>query len=233
MSFGCSDDGYQSTVPPNQPGPVPTNPNPNPGTSSNYLALGDSYTIGQSVCDTCRFPAQLKSRIETELAGRTVNLEIIATTGWTTSNLISALQTQNPSHDKDFVTLLIGVNNQYQQKPFSLFETEFPQLVNTAISLARGDKNNLVIISIPDYAYTPYGQNSPDPETISSEIAQYNSFIQSYCEANGIAFVNITDITQNGLANPDLVANDGLHPSEAAYSQFVQRILPKALQTLP
>lgn len=195
----------------------------------NYLALGDSYTIGQSVCETCRFPEQLKSGLQNAYPNDSFSLQIIATTGWTTTNLISAINTQNPDSNYDLVTLLIGVNNQYQRKPFSLYEQEFPLLVTKSISLAKGDKSNVIVVSIPDYAYTPYGGGSA---TISAEIEQYNTFAKNYCTQNNIEFVNITDITQQGLINPDLVASDRLHPSELAYSKFVERILPKAVAVL-
>lgn len=121
------------------------------------------------------------------------------------------------------------MNNQYQNKPFSLFEQEFPELVATAISKAKGIKNNLIVVSIPDYAYTPYGQGSM---TISQGILQYNTYIQNYCAQNDITFVNITDITQQGLNQPDLVASDGLHPSSLAYGKFVERLLPIAVEKI-
>lgn len=218
--------------PENPQNPDPENPeNPSdPEITLKYLALGDSYTIGQNVCETCRFPAQLKTQLQTHL-NTGIGLQIIATTGWTTTNLISAINSQNPSADYDLVTLLIGVNNQYQHKPFSLYESEFPQLVTKAIALAKGDKNNLIVLSIPDYGFTPYGQSNQ--AVISAEIQQYNDFARQFCEENQIVFVNITDITQNGLTNPNLVASDGLHPSASAYTKFVERILPKALATLP
>lgn len=191
-----------------------------------YLALGDSYTIGQSVCETCRFPAQLKDSIGKYLnANDTFQVKIIAQTGWTTTNLKSAIVTENPSNDYDLVTLLIGVNNQYQNKPFSLYEQEFPELINQAIGFAKGNKNNIIVVSIPDYAYTPYGNGSM---TISNGIDLYNTFAENYCVTNNISFVNITDITRLGLTQTNLVASDGLHPSTIAYSKFVQRILPKA-----
>jgi lysophospholipase L1-like esterase len=188
----------------------------------NYLALGDSYTIGQSVCETCRFPEQLKKSL-----GNVSTLKIIAQTGWTTTNLISAINNQNPSLHYDLVTLLIGVNNQYQNISFSVYEKDFPALVNKAIALGKGDKSNVIVVSIPDYAFTPFGKQS-NPSKISAEIDNYNAFAQNYCKANTIEFITITDITRQGLINPLLVATDGLHPSEFAYSLFVECILPKA-----
>jgi acyl-CoA thioesterase I len=195
----------------------------------NYLALGDSYTIGQSVCTTCRFPEQLKTRLQNTYPNNPFLLQVIAKTGWTTTNLLSEINLVNPSTNFDLVTLLIGVNNQYQNKPFSVYETEFPQLVTKAITLAKGDKANVIVVSIPDYAYTPFGQGAVN---ISTAIDQYNAFAENYCLANGIAFINITDITRLGLSQPELVANDGLHPSELAYSNFVERLFPKAVNAL-
>ena len=194
----------------------------------NYLALGDSYTIGQSVCETCRFPEQLRKKLGDLNPKNTYTLKIIARTGWTTTNLITGINTEKPPLNYDLVTLLIGVNNQYQNRPFSLYENEFPELVNKAISLAKGGKSKLIVVSIPDYAFTPVGKQSSNPSKISAEIDNYNAFAQKYCLQQQIEFVSITDITRQGFTNPLLVATDGLHPSELAYSNFVERILPKA-----
>ena len=113
-----------------------------------YIALGDSYTIGQSVCVTCRFPEQLKKKLESTIPNLSVDLKIIAQTGWTTSNLIQAIKEQQPTSDYKLVTLLIGVNNQFQNKEFSIYGSEFPQLVQTAITLAKGDKNNVIVVPV-------------------------------------------------------------------------------------
>ncbi len=170
-----------------------------------YLALGDSNTIGQSVCIDCRFPEQLKTGLQNNFYKDSFSLQIIAQTGWTTSNLIFAVDQLNPRNDFDLVTLLIGVNNQYQNKPFSVYELEFPKLVNTAIQKAKGDKSNVIVVSIPDYAFTTFGQGAVN---ISTQLAIYNSFAKNYCIQNNIEFVNITDITQQGLVQTNLVAGD-------------------------
>ena len=195
------------------------------------LSLGDSYTIGQSVCETCRFPEQLKRELNNN-TDYTVDVNIIAQTGWTTASLINSIESQTIATDYDLVTLLIGVNNQYQGIPFSVYETEFPQLVQTAIAAVNSNKDKVIVVSIPDYAYTPFGQNSGNPETTSEEIDMYNVFAENYCNEQNITFVNITDITRQGLDNPGLVASDGLHPSELAYAQFVERLLPIAVQKI-
>lgn len=206
----------------------------NQAESKNFklIALGDSYTIGQSVCEDCRFPAQLKDSLQARYTEQdTFNLEIIAQTGWTTTNLKSAIASADPPNDFDLVTLLIGVNNQYQNKPFSLYETEFVELVNIAISLVGGDASKLIVVSIPDYAFTPFGQGS-NALNISSELEMYNNYAQNYCAENNLKYVYITDITQEGLINTELVALDYLHPSALAYTKFVERILPFAIEIL-
>ncbi|WP_295337432.1 SGNH/GDSL hydrolase family protein [Flavobacterium sp.] len=206
-----------------------TSPQPNPRLFK-YLALGDSYTYGQSVCEDCRFPEQLKDSLGQYLTtADNFEIKLIAQTGWTTTNLKTAIASKNLTNDYNLVTLLIGVNNQYQGKPFNLYEQEFPELVDIAIAKAGGNKDNIIVLSIPDYAYTPFGQGSI---SISQGIYQYNAFAKAYCEDNGISFVNITDITRMGLLQPDLVASDGLHPSALAYSKFTARVLPLAKNKL-
>lgn len=206
-----------------------TSPSPTPRLFK-YLALGDSYTYGQSVCETCRFPEQLKDSLGQHLTtADNFEIKLIAQTGWTTTNLKTAIAAQNLTNDYNLVTLLIGVNNQYQGKPFSLYEQEFPELVDIAIAKAGGNKNRVIVVSIPDYAYTPFGQGSV---AISEGVYQYNAFAKAYCESNGISYVYITDITRLGLLQPELVATDGLHPSTLAYAQFVERILPLTKEKL-
>ena len=197
-----------------------------------YLAMGDSYTIGESVAFEKNFPSQLKDSLQKSIPRSRVDVKIIATTGWTTTNLIDEINDQVFPTNYDFVTLLIGVNNQYQQKPFSLYQTEFPQLVNEAISRAGGDKSKVIVLSIPDYAYTPYGQSSGNGTTISTQLALYNSFAEQYCQSSNVRFVYITDITRQGLSDTGLVAFDGLHPSAKAYKKFVERLMPPALEIL-
>lgn len=197
-----------------------------------YLALGDSYTKGEAVCDACKFPSQLQDSLQNYLnSNEEISLKVIAQTGWTTTNLKTAIANENLNAEYDLVTLLIGVNNQYQNKPFSLYEQEFPELLNTAITLANGDLNRVIVVSIPDYAYTLVGLGGNE-ELISSQIDQYNLFAKNHSESLGVTFVNITDITRQGLTNPALVAYDNLHPSELAYIKFVEQLLPIAKSKL-
>jgi lysophospholipase L1-like esterase len=192
-------------------------------TTYKYLALGDSYTIGESVCDACNYPTQLTDSLNKVLTEKT-SLKIIAKTGWTTTDLLSAIAAENSLKDNDLVTLLIGVNNQYQGKLFSVYEEEFPKLLDMAIGFAKGKPKNVIVVSIPDYAFTPFGQKSGKAEKITSELKRYDAFAEKISKEKGVRFENITPITQKGLENPDLVALDGLHPSDVAYKKFVEQL---------
>ncbi|MCW2118168.1 SGNH/GDSL hydrolase family protein [Flavobacterium sp. 7A] len=211
---------------------ITTTPSDTKEETFKYLALGDSYTIGQSVCSICSFPEQLKNQLTNTTKNHKYTLEVIARTGWTTTHLIDAIKDKNPSTNYNLVSLLIGVNNQFQDIDFSVYEKELPQLINQSIAFANGNKKRVIVVSIPDYAFTPFGQNYRNPTNTSLEIDHYNAFAKKYCEDNSIQFLNITDITRDGIKNPSLVTNDGLHPSAAAYTLFVERLLPLAFKTL-
>jgi lysophospholipase L1-like esterase len=191
--------------------------------SIDYLALGDSYTVGESVSYGDSFPVQLTSQIEMDYDLK-VNTTVIAQTGWRTDQLLAAVRGRE-SAKYNLVTLLIGVNNQFQSKPFSQYETEFSELLEKAIDFAGGDSNKVVVLSIPDYFYTPFGETNGNTE-ISSEIDLYNNYAKDVANAKGVTFLDITDITRKGLDQPELVAGDGLHPSGIAYEQFVERLYP-------
>ncbi|HBL79679.1 MAG TPA: lysophospholipase [Aequorivita sp.] len=196
-----------------------------------YLALGDSYTIGESVCDDCNYPKQLTASLNGSLKEKT-SVKIIAKTGWTTTDLLAEIASEKPTNDYDLVTLLIGVNNQYQGKPFSIYEEEFPKLLDMAIAFAEGKKENVIVLSIPDYAFTPFGQKSGKAEKITSELKKYNAFAEKIAREKNVRFTNITPITQQGLYKPALVASYGLHPSEVAYKKFVEMLFNNALKIL-
>jgi len=192
--------------------------------SIRYLALGDSYTVGASVALSLNFPSQLSRSLEKEFDVN-VELQLIATSGWRTDNLLNALKNAATSPPYELVTLLIGVNNQYQDIPFSTYELEFTELFNRALTLAGGNINHLIIISIPDWGYTPFGE-SFDRTQISKEIDEYNSFAKRTADKFNVTFIDITDITRRGLEETELVASDNLHPSALAYKLFVDRMTP-------
>jgi lysophospholipase L1-like esterase len=151
-------------------------------------------------------------------------LKIIAATGWRTDNLLTAIQNANLSADYNLVSLLIGVNNQFQREPIETYIVEFEDLLKTAIDLAGGVKSSVFVVSIPDYGYTPFGARR-NQTTISQEIERFNEVNRNITGYYGIKYFNITPISQLGLSNPELVAGDGLHPSKEMYSEWVNLIL--------
>lgn len=193
-----------------------------------FLALGDSYTIGERVGYEERWPSQLY-----EMLGSTGyvldRLDYIATTGWTTKNLQNAILTSNLTNDYNLVSLLIGVNNQYQNKSFSLYETEFPLLVESALRFVNNDTSQLFVVSIPDYAYTPFGRAD---SRISDQLDVYNDFAAAFCDSLGITFFYITDISRQGILRPSLVAGDGLHPSGLQYGLWADLIFDHFSKTV-
>ncbi len=153
-------------------------------------------------------------------------LRIIATTGWRTDNLLNAIRSQDLQDENyNLVSLLIGVNNQFQGRPFSQYMTEFPILLDSAISYAGGDPSRVFVVSIPDYAFTPFGQQSGNASEISSEIDQYNDYNLQIADEKGVTYFNITPISRLGLQTPSYVANDGLHPSGIQYTEWVKLML--------
>lgn len=204
-------------------------PTPQPGMEQiDILALGDSYTIGQSVPSKANFPNQLVDSLIQD-GKNALRPKIIAQTGWRTDNLLNAIAAQSGEvGDSIFslVTLCIGVNNQYQNADFDTYKIQFEQLLQTAIARAGGRKDRVVVLSIPDWAYTPYGQGFSNPAVISGKIDAYNAANQTIAASFGVHYVNVTDISRRGLSDTGLVAADGLHPSEVQYSAWVHEMLP-------
>jgi len=193
----------------------------------NYLALGDSYTIGQGVEESQRWPIQLGEKIE-ELNYDVDEIKIIARTGWTTSNLLQAIE--NTEIGKfNLVSLLIGVNNQFQNQSFTKFETEFDILLNKSIEFA-GDINNVFVVSIPDYGVTPFGRSNS--ESIGKEIDRYNKYISVQCEEKGIPFINITEVSRELGDSEGALASDNLHPSGSQYAQWTDIIVTTVIEFL-
>lgn len=187
-----------------------------------FLALGDSYTIGQSVAVKERWPVQLIDSLRAKNVS-CFDPTIIATTGWRTDNLSNAIQNAGLLNDYNLVSLLIGVNNQYQGGTAESYAPEFENLLNRAISLAGGDKRRVFVVSIPDYGFTPFGRGNQ--ATITAGINTFNFVNRSISEAKGVTYINITEISRQGLDKPELVASDGLHPSGKMYTEWVKLIL--------
>jgi lysophospholipase L1-like esterase len=190
-----------------------------------FLALGDSYTIGQSVSVNERWPVQLILRLR-QKGFDCFDARIIATTGWRTDDLKRAILNANPAHDYTLVALLIGVNNYYQGKSSESYAPEFEELVDMAIKIAANEKERVFILSIPDYGYTPFGQSNQ--QQISKGIDEFNAINKNIASRYGIQYFDITNISRRALKEPNLVADDGLHPSGKMYKQWVDLILSNA-----
>ena len=183
----------------------------------NYLALGDSYTIAESLNLIDSYPHQLKNQLK-----KIDSVNIIAKTGWTTGELIDTLKSLNINNKYDYVSLLIGVNNQYREYDISIFEKEFEYLLNLAIQYAN-DRSKVFVISIPDYGVTPFGFKNRDK--IYKEIDQYNLIKRKIVEKYNIRFYDVTDISREAKEKKYLIAEDSLHPSREMYSLWINRIL--------
>ena len=186
-----------------------------------YLALGDSYTIGESVSEAERWPNQLRDSLNKK--GYAIGKPtVIATTGWRTDNLKNAMNIAQLKPEYDLVSLLIGVNNQYQGKSSDQYAIEFEDLLKTAIHLAKGRKESVFVVSIPDYGFTPFGK--PKQEAITKAIDLFNEINARITYKYKVQYFNITEISRDGLTDPSLVAGDGLHPSGKMYAQWVELI---------
>ncbi len=190
-----------------------------------FLALGDSYTIGHSVPDNERWPIQLRDSLE----GRGIDVRetnVIATTGWRTDNLLNAITGQKLDRENyNLVSLLIGVNDQYQQRPIAHYEPLFRELLDSCLRYAAFDTSSVFVVSIPDYAYTSFGQRRNDPNQISLQLDEYNAINKRVSEEYGVQYFDITPISRQGLEDTNLVASDGLHPSGYQYTLWVRTIL--------
>ena len=191
-----------------------------------YLALGDSYTIGQGVDTLDRWPNQLSSKLEQD--GYTIEkTDIIAQTGWKTSDLLNAIE-DSSLENYNLMSLLIGVNNQFSGIPFEIYANEFDELINQMIDAVGS--NRIFVVSIPDYGVTPFGSNNS--ETIAMELDDYNEYARSRCQALNIPYINITEISRSLGASDGALASDNLHPSGIQYAEWVEEIGPAVIEII-
>lgn len=188
-----------------------------------YLALGDSYTIGEAVAADGRWPAQLVQRLRR--AGVVIDdPRIVAVTGWTTDELAQGMDAARLTPPFDLVTLQIGVNNQYRGRSAGDYRLQFSDLLKTAIALAGGRAARVVVVSIPDWGVTRFArEQGRDPAQIARELDVYNAIARDESVRCGVRFVDITGLSRK---HPELVAADGLHPSAAQYSLWTDALLP-------
>lgn len=194
-----------------------------------FLALGDSYTIGEKVKQNNTWPYQLAEQLQKPTID---SVKIIAETGWRTDELLKAVKTElSQAQEYDLVSLQIGVNNQYQNKPISVFKEEFRTLLKRAIGKSKHGKDGVFVLSIPDYGVTPFGQQK-NPAKIHREIARYNALSREICGDMKVSFYNITPVSLQAENNSSLVASDGLHPSARMYALWVDKITKRVSEKI-
>ena len=193
-----------------------------------YLALGDSYTIGESVAPDEAFPFQLAARLRAQGLDL-AEPEIIARTGWTTDELQAAIDERAPRGPYDLVTLLIGVNNQYRERAAETYLPEFRALLEQAIAFAGQRAARVIVISIPDWGVTPFGRAR---ENVAAEIDAYNVINRAETLRLGAHYIEITQDSRRALNDASLIAADGLHPSAKMYGEWVDKLAPLARSIL-
>ncbi|HEX8504125.1 MAG TPA: SGNH/GDSL hydrolase family protein [Hymenobacter sp.] len=198
-------------------------PAPAPTAALSYLALGDSYTIGEGAANAERWPVQLAAMAQQ----RNVNLQepdIIARTGWTTSELAGAIADARITKTYDLVSLLIGVNNQYRGESLATYRTEFQQLLRTALARAANRPGRVLVLSIPDWGQSPFA-NGQDRARIGAEIDQFNAVARQECQAVGVSFVDITPITRGAAGDENQFTRDRLHYSGPHMRRWAEQAL--------
>ena len=201
-------------------------------TALTYLALGDSYTIGEGVASGERWPVRLTLALREE--GLPLEFpRTLATTGWTTDELSAAIDAAGPLGAWDFVSLLVGVNNQYRGRAVEQYAREFAALLERATGFAGGRADRVLVLSIPDWGVTPFATTQGrDATQVAAELDAYNAIAAELCGQHGVAFVDITGISRARGAEQSMLVDDGLHPSAAMYALWTARALPVARQRL-
>jgi len=194
-----------------------------------FLALGDSYTIGEGVPTAGRWPVQLVARLR-ERGVQVDDPRIVATTGWTTDELSAAMDAEALRGSFGLVTLLIGVNNQYRGRPATEYRKEFLALLHRAIALA-GDPRRVIVVSIPDWGVTAFAEGRERAQ-IGSDIDTFNAIARDEATRAHARWADVTPASREAGAKPGMLVEDGLHPSAAQYAMWVGVILPLAQAAL-
>jgi lysophospholipase L1-like esterase len=195
-----------------------------------HLALGDSYTIGQNVSLSERWPVQLARRLREE-GIHLADPQIIARTGWTTDELSRAMDQADIQGPYHLVTLLIGVNNQYRGRPGEEYRAQFAALVQRAVALAADKPSRVIVLSIPDWSVTPFAAGE-DRVRIAAEIARFNALNREEATRAGARYVDITPLSREAQQDPSLLTSDELHPSGKMYQGWTELVLPEARAAL-
>jgi len=203
-----------------------------PAPEVRILALGDSYTIGESVATDDRWPLRLAAMLRAS-GVPVAEPVLIARTGWTTDELAKGIDATPPSGTFGLVTLLIGVNNQFRGRPTDEYRSQFRSLLTRAIAYADAQPSHVIVVSIPDWGVTPFGGRSGrGAERIATEIDAFNAIARDEVTRARAHFVDITPASRRAATEPALVAGDGLHPSATMYEEWARAVLPVALEAL-
>jgi lysophospholipase L1-like esterase len=194
-----------------------------------YLALGDSYTIGESVPEPDRWPNQLAGLLANQ--GIQTDVTIIARTGWTTAELWQGIQERDVRPPYDFVSLLIGVNNQYRGYDLSEYREQFVFLLNKSVEYAGGDPDRVIVLSIPDWSVTPFAWGR-DTKQIATDIDEFNAVNREESKKANVHYVDVAPVSREAVNDKSLIAADGLHPSGKMYAEWAKLALPEALKAL-
>lgn len=192
--------------------------------TSKFLALGDSYTIGQSVEISERWPVQFLKELKINTSAIDT-LQIIAQTGWRVDQLKEAMNSSNLEPPYGLVSLLIGVNNQFQGQNANDFRPEFIEILEKSLKLVENRTERLFVVSIPDWGASPYGLGT-DRTKVSKEIDEFNSVVKEESEKRGLRYFDITAISRRALIDKTLIASDELHPSGKMYKLWVDKMIP-------
>lgn len=198
--------------------------------SKRILALGDSYTIGEAVSAPERWPNQMAALLRKDGID-VADPEIVAKTGWTTDELAGAIDAAQPKGPYAFVTLLIGVNNQFRGREAEEYRREFAALLQRAIQFAGGEASRVLVLSIPDWGVTPFAADR-DAAKIGREIDLFNRINREEAGRAGARYADVTPVSRVAATDRTLLAGDGLHPSAAMYRQWAALALPQAQAAL-
>ena len=197
--------------------------------SLRYLALGDSYTIGERVAANHRWPNKLAKLLDAE--GVPTKATIIARTGWTVDELWQGIKANPPEGTYDLVTLLIGVNDQYRGHPVDGYREDFRFMLGKAIEYAGGKPDKVIVLSIPDWGVTPFA-GGRDSGQIAADIDAFNAVNRDESEKAKVHYVDVTPLSREAVDDSSLIATDGLHPSDKMYAEWARLALPIALEIL-
>lgn len=194
-------------------------------TDRTYLALGDSYTVGDAVYQEESFPYLTVSQLNTD-GYKTQLPHVIAATGWTSGTLLTVIKNTELDDQYDFVTILIGVNNQYSKLSTAAYRADFQEILDIGIARSKWGRRGVFVISIPDWSATPYGQSKSNPKVQSADVEVFNAINKEVALNASVNYIDVTEISRRALTDPAMTSIDDLHPSGKMYQEWVNKFYP-------